>query len=107
MSDDVEKITFYVNTKRKAELKIKLFSDGLTQSAFFRSVINAYLEENEAFMSWMEVCKDKTGKLQSKSLKTKMARERKKIKELENKFALNDDEIENIFDILEREHPDL
>ena len=28
-------------------------------------------------------------------------------REVESKFALNEDEIENIFDILEEEHPEL
>ena len=31
----------------------------------------------------------------------------KKASETKNKFALGDDEVENIFDILEKEHPDL
>tara|TARA_E500000305_G_C3942038_1_gene197947 strand:+ start:90 stop:413 length:324 start_codon:yes stop_codon:yes gene_type:complete len=107
MSDDVEKITFYENTKTKAELKIKLYSDGLTQSSFFRSVIEAYLSEEQTFALWLEGCKENTGTLKSKSMKTKMAREKKKLNQIENKFALGEDEIENIFDILEREHPDL
>jgi len=31
----------------------------------------------------------------------------KKASETKNKFDLGDDEVENIFDILEKEHPDL
>ena len=31
----------------------------------------------------------------------------KKSTEIKNKFALGDDEVDNIFDILEKEHPDL
>jgi len=31
----------------------------------------------------------------------------KEMNDTTNKFALEDDEVENIFDILEQEHPDL
>ena len=50
MKEPAQKIVFYDTEKRKAELKIKLHGDGLSQADFFRSVIIAYLSDVVIFM---------------------------------------------------------
>ena len=107
MKESTEKITFYDTEKRKAELKIKLHHDGLTQADFFRSVISAYIIEEDDFMKWFVDYRATNSKIRSKANQSKILKQADKANQTKNKFGLGNDEIENIFDILEREHPDL
>ena len=45
--------------------------------------------------------------IHNKKKRKETAKLLEKGRELENDFALDEDDIENIFDILEKEHPDL
>ena len=107
MREPVEKITFYDTEKRKAELKIKLHGDGLSQAHFFRSVIEAYISEDGDFMGWFEHYFVNNSKIKNKAIKNKTLQQKQNAKKVEAAFNLNSDEIENIFDLLEQEHPDL
>ena len=101
-----KKVIFYDTEKRHAELKIRLYHDGLTQTDFFRGFITGYIEKNEALSPYMEQLKEKyskNGKERQLSSK-KMQEQGKKNK---NKFALSKEEVENIFDLLEEEFPEI
>jgi|TARA_Y100000593_G_C4227792_1_gene295355 predicted DNA-binding protein len=97
-----KRIVFTANDNKHAKFILKLKYDGFTQSAFFREVINAYIEENEALLAFINEIKP-----QSKAKKAKTKKLRQKGKQNLVDLALNDGEIENIFDILEQEFPDL
>ena len=101
-----KKIVFYDSDKRHADLKIRLHYDGLTQSAFFRGVVSGYLSQDEDLMNYIEKFKDNT-KTQSASKKTKIKSLAQRGGETIDKFALKENEIESIFDILEEECPEL
>jgi hypothetical protein len=77
-----KKIIFTVSERQKEDFKVRLQYDGLTQANFFRAVMSGYLDKNEDMMI-------------------------EESKQTKNLFALDDDEVENIFDILESEHPEL
>ena len=101
-----KKIVFYDTDKRHAELKIRLKHDQLTQAEFFRTLITGYLDKEENILCFL----DKYILKEGKQGKSNLIKNRKLIEEgrlVEQKFALSDDEIENIFDILEEEHPEL
>ncbi len=92
--------------KRSADLMIRLKHDGLTKTKFFREILTGYLERDSAIVGFIERVKDKAAsqsKKQSKIVKNLEEQGR----ENEAKFGLGDEEIENIFDLLEKEHPDL
>ena len=91
MADQAKKkVVFYDTDKRHADLKIRLHYDGLTQSHFFRSMITGYLEKDAAMKR-----KDSESLIEKGEV-------------LKNKFAIfEDSEVENIFDLIEKEHPDL
>ena len=72
-----KKVVFYDSDKRFAELKIRLQHDGISQAQFFRGIVTGYLMQDGDVLSYVD------------------------------KLALGDDEIDNIFDILEKENPDL
>jgi len=101
-----KKIVFYDSDKRHADLKIRLYYDGLTQSAFFRGMISGYLNQDEDLMNFINRLKD-TNNIQSASKKNKIKKMTTARQETIDKFALKGDEIESIFDILEEECPDL
>ena len=101
-----KRISFMDTDKRNADLMIRLKHDGLTKTKFFREMLTGYLERDHAIVDFIERVKDKTAsqsKKQSKIVKNLEERGR----ENKAKFGLKDEEIENIFDLLEKEHPDL
>ena len=101
-----KRISFTDTDKRNADLLVRLKNDGLTKTKFFRAVLTGYLERDYLIVEFVNKYK-----LESQSQSAVKA---KKVKELEQageenkrKFGLADQEIENIFDILEKEHPEL
>ena len=101
-----KKIVFYDTDKRHVELKIRLKHDRLTQAEFFRTLITGYLEKDEDILTFLHKYIAQHGK-QSKRHLIKNAQLIDEGRETKSRFALNEDEIENIFDILEEEHPEL
>jgi len=101
-----KKIVFYDTDKRHVELKIRLKHDRLTQAEFFRTLITGYLDNDEDILSFLDKYIQQNGK-QSKKHLIKNRQLIDEGREAESKFALDRDEIESIFDILEGEHPEL
>ena len=92
--------------KRNAEMIIRLKHDGLTKTKFFRAVLTGYLERDASIVEFVDRFKEESGS-QSRT-------KSKKIKQIEeegqkrlSKFGLVKEDIENIFDTLEKQHPDL
>ena len=103
-----KKVVFYDSDKRFAELKIRLQHDGISQAQFFRGIVTGYLMQDGDVLSYVD--KLKTSKNIGNRSKKSIKEERELIntgKERLDKLALGDDEIDNIFDILEKENPDL
>ncbi len=108
MSDEFynKRVVFRENDKIHASLRVRLHYDGVSQSDFFRGCINAYLNQEPEFMEFLETLKSEKGK-HSKTKNTKSAKLRKQGEELKARFALDSNEIENIFDMIEEEHNEL
>jgi hypothetical protein len=105
-SEDRKKMMFWESPKRQADLKIRLGLDGFTQSHFFRAIITGYLEKNGHIINYIDEYKEKNrtqGVVKRKLIKKSL----NNAKEIENKFALNENEIEDIFDIIAEEFPEL
>jgi predicted DNA-binding protein len=92
--------------KRNADLMIRLKHDGLTKTKFFRELLTGYLEKDHAIVDFVERLKGEKS-IQSKKQSKIVKDLDEKGKENRKKFGLKDEEIENIFDLLEKEHPDL
>jgi len=107
MIKETKKRFLFVDTEeRHARLKIRLEYDGMTRSEFFRLFVTGYLEHDENILIFIE------NYVAQKALLNKMKRHKSKKlmeKRLEtiDQFGLNDKDIENIFDVMEKEHPDL
>jgi hypothetical protein len=101
-----KRISFMDTDKNAAELIIRLKHDGITKTKFFRAILTGYLERDAAIVDFVERLKEKDN-LQSKNKSTKVKKLEEAGKQNKNKFGLNDGDIQNIFDVLEKEHPDL
>ena len=106
MNEKQKKVIFSIPENDKAKFKVRLQYDSLTQVQFFREVIASYINQDPHFMNYIDHMKVRT-KAQSKQHVNKSVKQRTEGKKISNKFALDDNELENIFDILSKEHPDL
>ena len=101
------KLTFFLNSKLHENLKIRLYYDQIkTQSEFFRYCVESYLDQNPLFMQFFDDYKINK-KIQSKKRVIGSQKLRDKGNKLMEELALTENEIKNIFDILEEELPEL
>tara|TARA_R100000008_G_C3558741_1_gene154762 strand:- start:476 stop:817 length:342 start_codon:yes stop_codon:yes gene_type:complete len=101
-----KKFMFYDTEKRQADLRIRLQYDGLNQSHFFRAMITGYLEKDPDIMSYLDRYR---GKHQVQGINKRNASKiiLNKSEQTKDQFALKENEIEDIFDMIAQEHPDL
>jgi len=103
-----KKIIFYDSDQRYTELKIRLAQDGLSQPKLFRGVVTAYLKQDPDFMNFID--KIKVSKKSGNLPKERVREERRLINDGNRALKdllFEDGEIEDIFDILARENPDI
>ena len=103
--ENKKKIVFYDTDARHADLKIRLQYHGMTQSSFFRAVITAMVDEDELFRDFLT--KYKESKNIQKKTHLKKIKEEQQLADENKKNFLQKDEISDIFDLIEMEHPDL
>jgi hypothetical protein len=101
-----KRIVFDDTDTRHARLRIQLERDGLTQAEFFRAYITAYLNKDTNIVDFITDYKVTNDRGQRRSIKISKEEERSK-NQLMTKFGIKDDELENIFDLIAEEHPDL
>ena len=89
-------IAFYERIENSVELLVRLKNDGFNGARFFRCVIEAYLSYDPKFMEWFNT-KRKTPKKRIKKVE-KLVQEGNN---LESEYYLSNEEVENIFDIIE------
>jgi len=97
-----KRIVFTENEHRHAKLILKLKHDGFKQSKFFRAIITGYIEDDPVLQQYVDSVKEQSQKLKKKSKRLRAAGQEKL-----NDLGLNDGDIENIFDLIEQEHPEL
>jgi len=105
--DDHSILSFSLNSKLHENLKIRLFYDQIkTQSEFFRYCVESYLSQEPLFMAFLDDYKVNK-KVQSKRRTTKSRKLRGKGEKMLQDLALTEEDIENIFDLLEEDLPEL
>ena len=83
-------------------LRIKLKFDDITKFWFFNEYIKGYLLDDPLLQPFIEKIKESS--IMTRKHKLKKNRQLlEKEKEIKNKFGLNPDDIENIFDLIESE----
>jgi|TARA_R110002020_G_scaffold115843_3_gene265988 hypothetical protein len=106
VAEKTKKIIFTIPEQDKAKFKIQLQHDNLTQAQFLRGMIAGYLRKDIDFMNFVSKMKGELG-AQSKVNIKKALKNVSDAKGTSNQFALGDEEVDNIFDMLEKEHPEL
>jgi hypothetical protein len=97
-----KRIVFTENDHRHAQLLVRLKHDGLRQSDFFRGLITAYIENDQRIVSYIDEIKT-----QSNS-KKKLSRKLRDEGIVATKdLGFSEDQIEDIFDLIAEEHPEL
>jgi hypothetical protein len=104
--DKKKRIVFNDTDTRHAQLRIQLERDGLTQAEFFRAYITAYLDKDTNIVDFITNYKLSNDLGQRRSIKITKEEEASK-SQVMTKFGIKDDELENIFDLIAEEHPDL
>jgi len=97
-----KRIVFTDTDHQHAQLLIRLRHDGLRQADFFRNIISGYVSGDERIQEFVDEIK---GQSQRRKLKSKKLAATGTVTARD--LGLNDGEIENIFDLLAEEHPDL
>ena len=94
-------IQFESTFKKHGDLKIRLHYDELKSRDFFNAIVEGYVNRDERIISFVDdVKKDKQISLVKRKKANKAYAGAKRIKK---QFALDPQEIENIFDIIEQE----
>jgi hypothetical protein len=101
-----KKVQFADLDKRHADLRLRLHYDGLTQGDFFRALVSGYVDRDPDIVNFIEKVKENSEKYKPTLMK-KRRRAYTKSKQVEKLFGLDEDEIENIFDMIQKEHKDL
>ena len=104
--NDRKKMMFWESPKRQADLKIRLQLDGFTQSHFFRALITGYLNKDENILKYLVDYKQEN-RTQGISKRQQIKKGIKAYRDTEEKFGLNENEVEDIFDIIAEEFPEL
>ncbi len=100
--ENMKRIVFTESEHKHAQLIVKLKMDGMTQAKFFRQLITGYLEDDERVRGYVIDHSDL-------SLKKK-AKTRHLIKKGESTVSelnLDNEQVEDIFDLIAEEFPDL
>ena len=100
-------LSFYLDSKLHEELRIRLYYDEIkNQSEFFRLCVESYLGQDELFMKFLDDYRINK-KVQSKKRVVGSAKLRGTGQQLLKDLALTETDVENIFDLLEEELPEL
>jgi len=101
-----KKIVFEDTDVRHAKLKIRLQHDGMSQTEFFRTLITGYIEKDSLVVEFIGKHKTKH-KVQSKRARKIIEKDLEEGKRKMEQFGIADGELEDIFDLIASEHPDL
>ena len=104
---DLATVSFFLHPRLHEDLKIRIHYDGFkTQSEFFRACVISYLERNSRFMEFLDYYKENE-KIQSKANLKKSRRLRHQGEDLMKRLGITEEDVENIFDLIEEEIPEL
>jgi hypothetical protein len=94
--------TLYYDSTDSVYVKLimKLEYEKLTKTEFFRALVNGFIEDDKNINTFIENYKEQKA-IDSKRSRKMIAKERKKADEIDKRFGLTSEDIENIFDLIE------
>ena len=97
-----KRIVFTDTDHRHAQLIVKLKTDGMTQANFFRSIISGYIDGDDRIESFVL----ENGKHSIKK-KEQVEKIRKTGRTKMSELGLDGDQVDNLFDLIAKEFPEL
>jgi len=101
-----KRVYVYIDEKHHMDLKIRLNYLGISMSEFVRACGEGLLTQHPIMEQFMDHYRETSEKFSKKAAK-KAKKDREKADKLENDLGLDFDEIEDIFDIIEEDHPEI
>ena len=97
-----KRVVFTENDHRHVKFLLKLQSIGVTQSKFFRYIITGIIQDNQLLYQFVD-----NFDFVSKNKRKISKKFREEGKQNITNLGLDNNEIENIFDLIAEEHPEL
>ena len=97
-----KRVVFTETEHNHAQLILKLRHDSVSQAAFFRTLVRAYIEHDDRVQQVIAEISQ-----QSKARKHRSKKHRDNGKELSRSLGCTEGDVEDIFDLIAEEHPDL
>ena len=97
-----KRIVFTDDDHRHAQLVTRLRYDGLTQSQFFSLIVGGYIDGDTRIQDFVDEHRGQSVKRKKLSKKLK-----NKGEESSRDLGLDENSIQDIFDLIAEEHPDL
>tara|TARA_R110002020_G_scaffold19398_1_gene67168 strand:+ start:226 stop:591 length:366 start_codon:yes stop_codon:yes gene_type:complete len=97
-----KRVYFYEDRKKHVDFVNRLRVDNLNQAEFYRAMIDGYLKGDPDLMCYVDKFKQRSN-IQGISKRKVVNRLLRDADEVKRQFALNSDDVETIFDILESE----
>lgn len=102
----VKRIYIYMDEKQHMDLKVKLDFHQMSMSEFVRVCADGVLSENPIMDQFIDFYKEHSEKHSKKSAKA-AKKDREVADQLLHDLGLSGDDIEDIFDIIEEDHPEI
>ena len=97
-----KRVYFYEDRKKHIDFVNRLRVDNLNQAEFYRAMIDGYLKGDPDLMCYVDKFKQRA-KIQGVSKRKVVNKLLRDADEVKKRFALDNDDVETIFDILESE----
>lgn len=100
--------TLYYDSTDSAYVKLimKLEYEKLTKTEFFRAVANGFVNDDKNMTAFIEEYKE-SKQIDNKRSRRMIKKEREKARDIDRKFGLTTEDIENIFDLIGSEDIDV
>jgi len=108
MSDDKDRkrVYVYMDEQQHVKLKIRLNYLGISMSEFVRVCGDGLLNQHPIMEQFMDHYRETSEKFSKKAAK-KAKKDREDSNKIMDDLGLDLDDIENIFDIIEEDHPEI
>jgi len=106
MTKDKKKISTTITRKKEVDLLIKIEYDRFTKTELLRCLIDAYVDDEPNVRVFINEYKKANNKSKTKARQEKVDQLEKKRTEINNLYGLPKEEIEQLFDIFDKDFPD-
>jgi len=100
--DKRKKVYYWEDGDKQISFLSRLRLDGLNQSQFHRALVDGYLKDDPDLLSYHNRYKEEHT-VQGKNKRAKVERMKRDAADARKKFALDPNEIESIFDVIEKD----